>query len=100
MGLKFEWDKNKALANSRKHGIGFDEAITVFSDPFGRIFYDPEHSSTEEREIIIGHSINQRLLLVCFTERGQDMVRIFSARRATKRERKNYEENSAIKNLS
>jgi len=100
MGLKFEWDKNKALANIRKHGIGFDEAITVFSDLCGRIFYDPEHSSTEEREIIIGHSINQRLLLVCFTERGQDMVRIFSARRATKRERKNYEENSTIKNHS
>jgi uncharacterized DUF497 family protein len=52
-----------------------------------------KHSFTEEREIIIGHSINHRLVLVCFTERGRDVVRIFSARLATKKERKNYEEN-------
>ena len=98
MGLKFEWDKNKAAANIKKHGIAFDEALTVFSDPVARIFYDPEHSLTEDREIIIGHSINHRLLLVCFIERSRDVVRIFSARRATKKERKDYEENSFIKN--
>ena len=93
MGLNFEWDKSKAIANARKHGIGFEEAVTVFSDPLARIFYDQKHSFSEEREIIIGHSINHRLVLVCFTERGKDVVRIFSARLATKKERKNYEEN-------
>jgi uncharacterized protein len=98
MGLKFEWDKNKAAANIKKHGIAFDEAVTVFSDPVARIFYDLEHSLTEDREIIIGHSVNHRLLLVCFIERSRDVVRIFSARRATKKERKDYEENSFIKN--
>ena len=72
MGLNFEWDKNKAIANARKHGIGFEEAVTVFSDPLARIFYDRKHSFSEEREIIIGHSINHRLVLVCFTGRGKD----------------------------
>jgi uncharacterized DUF497 family protein len=77
----------------RKHRVSFDEASTAFDDPLAFIFDDQDHSADEQREIIIGHSINNRLLLVCFTERTPDAVRIFSARLATKRERKDYEEN-------
>lgn len=94
MALSFEWDKDKAASNESKHGVTFDEASTVFADPLAVIFDDEEHSEDEIREIIIGHSILERLLLVSFTERGEDVVRIISARRATKRERKDYEEGS------
>ena len=92
MPLKFEWDEDKAAANLRKHGVTFDEASTVFADSLAVIFNDEEHSLDEIREIVIGHSVLQRLLLVSFTERGDDIVRIISARKATKRERKDYEE--------
>jgi hypothetical protein len=92
MGLHVEWDDNKARLNRKNHDIGFDEAATVFVDPLARIFDDEAHSSEEEREIIIGHSSNSRLLLVCFTERGE-VIRIISARKATKKERYDYEEN-------
>jgi len=92
MSFRFEWDKNKASSNIKKHGVSFDEARTVFNDPLARIFDDEEHSSIERREIIIGHSIVNRLLVVCFTER-KEAIRIFSARLATLRERKDYEEN-------
>ncbi len=92
MRVRLEWDKNKAATNLKKHRISFDEARTVFSDPLARIFDDEEHSADEPREIIIGHSIARRLLLVSFTERGE-VIRIISARRATKQERKEYEEN-------
>ena len=94
MALSFEWDEDKAASNESKHGVTFDEASTVFADPLAVIFGDEEHSEDEIREIIIGHSILERLLLVSFTERGVDVVRIISARRATKRERKDYEEGS------
>ncbi len=93
MGLKFEWDKRKAKTNIQKHGVSFEEASTVFGDPLANIFDDEEHSQDEEREIIIGHSRVQRLLIVFFTERAKDLIRIFSARKATKKERKDYEEN-------
>jgi len=69
----------------------FEEAMTVFRDPLACIFDDEWHSGEEQREIIIGHSIGDQLLLVCFTERG-DVVRIISARKATKKERRDYEE--------
>jgi hypothetical protein len=72
--------------------VSFDEALTVFADPLARIFDDEDHSIDEQREIIIGHSVGQGLLVVCFSAR-EDTVRIFSARRATKRERRDYEEN-------
>ena len=91
--MQLEWDPRKDAANRRKHGIAFDEALTVFADPLARIFDDPDHSAGEAREIIVGHSARQRLLLVSFTERG-GKVRIISARAATKRERKDYEENT------
>jgi uncharacterized protein len=96
MSVKFEWDDDKAKTNLKKHRIGFDEASTVFADPFAKIFYDEDHSDEENREILVGHSTANRLLLVSFTERGRDLVRIISARIATKNERKAYEENKDI----
>ncbi len=93
MGLRFDWDDHKARLNLRNHGIGFDEAATVFVDPLARIFDDEAHSVEESREIIIGHSSEDRLLLVCFTERA-DVIRIISARKATRKERSDYEENA------
>ena len=92
MSLRFEWDPNKAEANLAKHEISFEEAMTVFADPLARIFPDEEHSVDESREIIIGHSAEDQLILVNFTS-TDDRVRIFSARKATRRERKDYEEN-------
>jgi uncharacterized protein len=92
--MEFEWDKRKAAANFKKHKVTFDEASTVFSDPLARIFDDPEHSAEERREIIVGHSILNRLLLACFTQRESDAIRIFSAREATRKERQDYEENA------
>jgi len=93
MSVHFEWDRRKADFNRRRHRVSFNEASTVFDDPLAFIFDDEEHSTGELREIIIGHSINNRLLLVCFTERTPDLVRVISARLATKKERKDYEEN-------
>ena len=92
MDLEFEWDEKKAALNKRKHGVTFEEAATVFGDPLAAIFADEENSTDEEREIIVGHSDKNRLLLVSFTERG-DRIRIISARRASKQERINHEEN-------
>jgi uncharacterized protein len=92
MSLKFEWDPSKAVSNLSKHGVSFQEALTAFADPLARIFDDEDHSIKEQREIIIGHSAEERLLVVCFTAQGES-VRIFSARKATRRERKEYEEN-------
>lgn len=92
MNLRFEWDKKKAAFNLSKHGVSFEEAITVFGDPLARIFDDEDHSAEEQREIILGHSAEERLLIVCFTAQGES-VRIFSARTATRKERMDYEEN-------
>jgi len=92
MSLRFEWDPNKAEANLAKHEVSFEEAMTVFGDPLARIFPDKEHSVEELREIIIGHSAGHQLILVNFTG-IDDRVRILSARKATRRERKDYEEN-------
>lgn len=92
MDFQFEWDPEKAAANRTKHGVTFEEGQTVFLNPLAVIFDDEAHSLDEPREIIIGHSARNRLLLVCFTDRG-GCIRIFSARRATRKERKSYEEN-------
>ena len=92
MALVFEWDTAKADANVRKHRVTFEEAATVFGDPLARIFPDPDHSAAEERELIIGHSAESRLLVVSFTERPRS-VRLISARPATRYERKDYEAN-------
>jgi uncharacterized DUF497 family protein len=96
MSVRFEWDDDKAKANVKKHKVSFDEASSVFADPLAKIFDDDEHSTEEIREIIVGHSITKRLLLVSFTERGRDVVRIISARVATRNERKAYEESEDL----
>jgi len=89
--VEFEWDDLKAESNARKHGVSFEEARTVFDDPLARIFEDDDAVS-ERREIIIGHSDDRRLLVVCFVE-NEPAVRLISARPATRRERQDYEEN-------
>ena len=89
----FEWHGEKARKNLEKHGVSFEEAQTVFDDPLAGIKADPDHSSGEVREIIVGYSEKERLLLVSFTERGE-MIRIIHARAATQHERKAYEEES------
>ncbi|MGH9873721.1 MAG: BrnT family toxin [Pyrinomonadaceae bacterium] len=91
MSVGFEWDARKATLNLGKHRVSFDEATTVFDDPLAVIFDDLNHSTKERREIIVGHSIADRLLLVCFSERTE-MIRILSARQLTRRERRDYEE--------
>ncbi|MEH1860544.1 MAG: BrnT family toxin [Nostoc sp.] len=91
MNLEFEWDNQKASLNLNKHRISFEAAKTVFNDSLAYIFNDEWHSVGERREIIIGHDQDDRLLLVCFTERA-NVIRIISARLATKKERKDYEE--------
>jgi len=91
MPLSFEWDDQKAKANLAKHGVGFEEASTVFSDPLSLTIPDPAHSQTEDRFIILGLSHRGKLLVVVHTERG-DNIRIISARPASRGERKDYEE--------
>jgi uncharacterized DUF497 family protein len=98
MSLQFEWDRNKAASNLKKHKVSFDEASTVFDDPLAYLFDDEDHSAEERREIIIGYSILRRVVLVCFTERTEAVIRVFSARLATKKERKDYEENTRLQN--
>ncbi len=93
MSLKFTWDKNKAEFNIRKHGITFEEATTVFTDPLSLTIDDPLHSFDEERAVIIGQSFRDRLLVVVHTDMG-DTVRIISARPAIKKERNDYESKS------
>jgi uncharacterized DUF497 family protein len=92
--MRFEWDPEKAVGNIRKHGVSFDEAVTVFKDPLAFTFDDIAHSEQEHREIIIGASTLRRMILVCFVERLENVVRIISARPATRQEIKDYEENT------
>lgn len=92
--MRFEWDPAKAASNIRKHGVSFDEAVTVFKDPLAFIFDDTAHSEQEHREIIIGPSALRRMILVCFVERIENTVRIISARSATRQEITDYEENA------
>ena len=89
--LNFEWDENKNASNPKKHGVSFDEAKTVFADELGRLIPDPDHSEGEERFILMGISSRLRLLTVCHCEKGSDAIRIISARKADKFERKQYE---------
>lgn len=90
--MEFEWDEDKAASNERKHGVSFAEAATAFADPLAAIFPDPDHSNDEVREILVGYSERNRLLIVSFTERPPNL-RIISARVASPRERRNHEEN-------
>jgi uncharacterized DUF497 family protein len=85
--MRFAWDPSKAAANLKKHQVSFDEAKTVFFDDFAVQFFDEEHSDTEERFIMLGMSSNARLLVVCHCERaGGEVIRIISARKATRGE--------------
>lgn len=88
---RFEWDEAKNLANKTKHGIDFNEAQTVFFDETAILFDDPEHSFEEERFIILGMSENANVCIVCHCYRRSDsIIRIISARKATKEEKKRY----------
>jgi hypothetical protein len=87
---EFEWDDEKAKSNLKKHGISFDEAATIFNDPRIATIADPDHSEDEERYVSIGMSVIMRLLSVIHTFR-KERIRLISARKATKAEKKNYE---------
>ena len=91
MPLTFEWDSRDARSNLTKHGVGFEEASTIFGDPLSLTISDPEHSQRENRYITMGRAFNRKLLVVVHTDRG-DNIRIISARRASRRECKFYEE--------
>ena len=93
MPLNFQWDENKARTNLAKHGVGFEEAATVFGDPLSLTIPDPAHSQNEDRFVILGTSHNGKSLVVVPTERG-DSIRLISARRASRQERKNFEEST------
>ena len=91
--LHIDWDPAKAAANLRKHGVSFDEAATAFSDERGLVLEDPEHSAREDRFILLGLSGALRLLVVVHAYReAQDTIRIISARKATRSERRVYDE--------
>lgn len=87
---EFEWDEEKAKKNLKKHGVSFEEAATIFNDPRIATIFDPDHSEDEERFVSLGMSFIQRLLSVVHTKRGK-RSRLISARKATKAERKTYE---------
>ena len=89
--MTFEWDDDKDQRNRQKHGVGFDEAKSVFGDPCGMTIADPEHSNDEDRFLDLGLSTQGRVLVVSYTERGSN-IRIISCRKANKSERKNYEQ--------
>ncbi len=91
MALRFLWDPRKAASNERKHGVGFQEATTVFDDALSVTIADPDHSVDEQRFLLVGLSTRRRLLVVAHAERGGS-IRIISARRANRQERRTYEE--------
>jgi len=88
--LEFEWDERKNRENIRKHGVSFDEAETVFADEHALLIDDPDHSGAENRFILLGLSGNLHTLVVCHCYRRGSVIRIISARKATARERKEY----------
>ena len=93
MDIRFEWDEAKAMSNIRKHGVSFEEATTIFGDPNTITIFDTEHSDVEKRFIDIGISMNGRVLVLVYTERGR-RIRIISCRKATLAERRQYERES------
>jgi uncharacterized DUF497 family protein len=93
MNYNFEWDPGKAISNKEKHGVSFEEAATVFRDPHASTIFDFDHSQAENRWIPLGISSNGRMLVICHTfktEGGAASIRIFSCRKATKTEKKQY----------
>lgn len=91
MAYLFEWDIRKGAANAKKHGVTFEEACTVFADPLAILMADPDHSIAEQRYVLLGTSSRNRLLVVAHAERPP-RTRLISARRATPKERRTYEE--------
>jgi uncharacterized DUF497 family protein len=91
--MKFTWDPKKASENIKKHKITFDEAVSVFHDPLAKITDDPDHSIDEERFLLIGHSSRENLLIVVHVYKEEvETIRIVSARKATKKEKRDFEE--------
>jgi hypothetical protein len=88
--LEFEWDEAKNSANQRKHGVSFEQATSVFYDARGLFMADPGHSSREDRFVLLGLSSDLETLVVCHCYRGGDVIRVISARKATRRERLIY----------
>lgn len=89
--IAFEWDREKNSSNQKKHGISFDEAQTVFVDENALLIHDPDHSGEEDRFVLLGLSANLQMLLVCHCYRKTDeVIRIISARKATRSEQKRY----------
>jgi uncharacterized DUF497 family protein len=91
--INVEWDEKKNTLNKKNHNVSFEEAVTVFADPLELMISDPDHSGAEHRYLSIGHSSDNRLLVVSFTERGM-RIRLISARKPSKSERETYEETS------
>ncbi|HVR83244.1 MAG TPA: BrnT family toxin [Planctomycetota bacterium] len=90
---RFEWDSGKNRSNQKKHHVSFEEAATVFYDDGALVASDPDHSAEEDRFLIIGFSIQLRMLLACFCEREEgNVIRIYSARKASKKEQRQYRE--------
>ncbi len=90
--MKFEWDLRKADQNLKKHKVSFEDASTVFFDDLAKITFDPDHSEDEHRQILIGHSYNKKLLFVVhIAYEEKNVIRIISARKATKKERHDFE---------
>lgn len=89
--MEFEWDNNKAITNLQKHGVSFAEAATVFGDPLSTTFPDPDHSINESRYVTIGLSSGGKIIVLSHTDR-EDRIRIISARKATRKEQRFYEE--------
>jgi uncharacterized DUF497 family protein len=89
--VEFEWDRNKAIVNERKHGVSFEEATEVFADEYSSTIADPDHSMGEQRSVIFEGTQADRFLVAAFTERN-DRIRIINARPMTRRERNAYEQ--------
>jgi len=94
VAVRFIWDARKASSNQRKHGVRFEEAVTTFGDPLSITIPDPDHSMEEKRLLLLGLSDRGKLLVTAHTERGEE-IRLISARPATRRERRVYEEADA-----
>lgn len=90
--MKFSWNSKKAGLNLKKHGASFEEALTMFFDPLAKLAYDPDHSKVEARMILIGHSQRSNLLLVVHVCKDEETISIISARKTTKREKRDFEE--------
>ena len=90
MGLKFEWDRRKAVLRFKKHGVSFEDAATAFGDPLSVTIHDPKHSDDEDRFLLLEETQDKKLVVVAHTDR-KDTIRLINARPATRQEREDYE---------